>query len=431
MISYDYSNDTFTLTYDSENRLIEVKKNSVSMATFVYDGDGNRVKSTVNGTVTTFVGGYYEVTGSQVTKYYFAGSQRIAMRKYTIPQPMTVEYFLGDHLGSTSITTDNTGAKVSEMRYKPWGETRYTWTAALSTTPAYALTKYTFTGQYSYTGDFGLMFYNARWYDSLTGRFVQADSIVPGGIQGLDRYSYVFNNPLSYVDPSGHCGIKYNDRGQPTVGDLDCTAKDIDKWSIEYRQQWFDLLTEKYGGWFNNIEGILQAFNDTNTQMGGTWASVTDAGILETIQNGIATTDYGVSLDSFGEQGSLRRDASEKWAAFFSSYGKESDATLKTLWGDAEVAGTTYGRDLAETGLGLSPSESEENFLRIGDAYRSVMGITYGGELLGLDIGYLGCGAGCAMTGWQVGGWATDPRSQVPGLGQAPVYWMAIIVLGQ
>jgi hypothetical protein len=28
------------------------------------------------------------------------------MRKYTIPQSMTVESFLGDHLGSTSLTTD-------------------------------------------------------------------------------------------------------------------------------------------------------------------------------------------------------------------------------------------------------------------------------------------------------------------------------------
>ncbi|HNN14489.1 MAG TPA: hypothetical protein PKL78_13080 [Anaerolineales bacterium] len=32
---------------------------------------------------------------------------------------MSVEYFLGDHLGSTSITTDTAGAKISEMRYKP------------------------------------------------------------------------------------------------------------------------------------------------------------------------------------------------------------------------------------------------------------------------------------------------------------------------
>jgi len=189
--------------------------------------DSNRVKSTINGTVTTFVGNWYEVTGSQVTKYYFAGSQRVAMRKYTIPQPMTVEYFLGDQLGSTSVTTDNTGAKVSEMRYKPWGEVRSWWTAGLATTPAYMLPNYTFTGQYSYMDDpstnsvtegFGLMFYNARWYDPSLGRFVQADTIIPGGVQGYDRYAYANNDPMLYTDPSGHdpCdedGNCYNSQG--------------------------------------------------------------------------------------------------------------------------------------------------------------------------------------------------------------------------
>ncbi|HCK66017.1 MAG TPA: hypothetical protein DHW49_07105, partial [Anaerolineae bacterium] len=50
-------------------------------------------------------------------------------------------------------------------------------------------TDYTFTGQFSYTNDFGLMFYNARWYDPSLGRFAQADTIVPSGVQGLDRYA--------------------------------------------------------------------------------------------------------------------------------------------------------------------------------------------------------------------------------------------------
>jgi len=60
---------------------------------------------------------------------------------------------LSDQLGSTSLTTDNTGAKVSEMRYKPWGEVRYSWTATQSTTPSYKLSSYTFTGQFSYIDD--------------------------------------------------------------------------------------------------------------------------------------------------------------------------------------------------------------------------------------------------------------------------------------
>lgn len=40
--------------------------------------------------------------------------------------------------------------------------------------------------------------------DSSLGRFTQADSIIPAGVQGLDRYAYVSNNSLRYTDPSGH-----------------------------------------------------------------------------------------------------------------------------------------------------------------------------------------------------------------------------------
>ncbi|HNE04386.1 MAG TPA: RHS repeat-associated core domain-containing protein [Anaerolineales bacterium] len=117
-------------------------------------------------------------------------------------------------MGFTSITTDTAGVKVSEMRYKPWGEVRYTWkNSDPAVIPsAYALTRYTYTSQYSYMDDpstsategFGLMFYNARWYDPALGRMAQADSVVPAGVQGYDRYAYNFNNPIKYTDPSGH-----------------------------------------------------------------------------------------------------------------------------------------------------------------------------------------------------------------------------------
>jgi RHS repeat-associated protein len=157
----------------------------------------------INGETVLFVGGYFEQKGNEVTKYYPGG----AMRKYVIPQNMTVNYLLGDQLGSTSLVTDAGGSLLVETRYKPWGEVR--WTTQNATLP----TRYTFTGQYSYVSDdatdlgaagFGLMFYNARWYDSTTGRFAQADTVVSGGVQGLDRYAYVGNNPVRYTDPSGH-----------------------------------------------------------------------------------------------------------------------------------------------------------------------------------------------------------------------------------
>jgi hypothetical protein len=54
------------------------------------------------------------------------------------------------------------------------------------------------------------MFYQSRFYDPALGRFTQADTIIPGGAQGLDRYAAMDNNPVRYNDPSGHdteCGL--------------------------------------------------------------------------------------------------------------------------------------------------------------------------------------------------------------------------------
>ncbi len=147
---------------------------------------------------TVFVGGHYEVTDGAVTKYYMAGSQRIAMR-----QNGTLYWLLSDHLGSTSVVANTNGALHSQQMYTPWGVTRYTSVTALPT-------KYQYTGQYSYatssSADFGLMFYNARWYDPYITQFSQPDTLVPDQYNTLDwnRYQYARYNPLRYNDPSGH-----------------------------------------------------------------------------------------------------------------------------------------------------------------------------------------------------------------------------------
>jgi len=191
-------------------------------------------------------------------KYYYVGGQRVAMRKGS----STLYFLLGDHLGSTAITVNGT-AESGELRYYPWGETRY----SSGTTP----TDRQFTGQINDV-EIGLYFYQARYYDGALGRFIQADSIVPGAASGsgggaatlgydsntrltpltvhlgelvaqvneenrevsqfgpffqwdsqtrqkhnvpmgpanpqaLNRYAYCLSNPLRYVDPTGHSVI--------------------------------------------------------------------------------------------------------------------------------------------------------------------------------------------------------------------------------
>ncbi len=131
----------------------------------------------------------------KVRKYYNFNGQRLAMR-----EGQKVYYLHGDHLGSTSLTTDSTGGIISEARYLPYGQVR--WSNGTS------VTDFGFTSQRN-EASFGLLDYNARYYSAVLGRFVSPDTIVPDPLSsgGFNRYRYTRNNPLRYTDPSGHCEI--------------------------------------------------------------------------------------------------------------------------------------------------------------------------------------------------------------------------------
>ncbi len=260
------------------------------------------MKSIIGSETIYFVGGYYEKKNSEITKYYFAGASRVAMRKTIVPQTDTLTYLFGDHLGSTSFAMDASTGSIVETRYKPWGEVRYT--SQDMTLP----TRYTFTGQYSHMDDsatdlgaagFGLMFYNARWYDPLTGRFAQADTVVPGGMQGLDRYAYVNNSPLNYVDPSGHftvdaiksyissqCAAEH-DMG--TIGYSSCYSQMLYSWQAD-GEWWNMLLAAKNGDvLFGTCSNYLGNCSWTATFEGG------EGGSLTGISVNVGTSSSGVT----------------------------------------------------------------------------------------------------------------------------------------
>ena len=76
----------------------------------------------------------------------------------------TVYYLLGDHLGSTAKTYNASTGATTELRYHPWGGTRFT----SGTTP----TTRRYTGQIEDaaiglypSATSGQVFYNARYYD--------------------------------------------------------------------------------------------------------------------------------------------------------------------------------------------------------------------------------------------------------------------------
>jgi RHS repeat-associated protein len=87
------------------------------------------------------------------------------------------------------------GGETRTQSYKPWGELR----GSGNSLP----TDRTYTGQRA-EFEIGLYFYQSRFYDANLGRFISADTIIPSGVQGPDRYAAMRNNPVKYIDPSGH-----------------------------------------------------------------------------------------------------------------------------------------------------------------------------------------------------------------------------------
>ena len=172
---------TFTWGYDD-------RPTSINGIPMVYDYQGKRVKKGL----TRYAGDLYECTGAACTMYIFANGKRIARKAGA-----SINYYHGDHLGSSSVVTGDSMAKVEEISYYPYGQTR---------TDAGAVNvRHKYTDQ-EWDSETGLYYYKARYYNPLVGRFISADTVVtdPFDPQNLNRYSYVINNPIRYADPTGH-----------------------------------------------------------------------------------------------------------------------------------------------------------------------------------------------------------------------------------
>ncbi|MCP3925712.1 MAG: RHS repeat-associated core domain-containing protein [Desulfobacterales bacterium] len=102
-----------------------------------------------------------------------------------------------------TITT-NRGNIVERMSYEAFGQRREgNWQSAGNVVPTFTNRGYT---GHEHIEEMGFIHMNGRVYDPEIGRFLSADPVIqdPYNTQSYNRYSYCFNNPLSYTDPSGH-----------------------------------------------------------------------------------------------------------------------------------------------------------------------------------------------------------------------------------
>jgi RHS repeat-associated protein len=132
------------------------------------------------------------------------------------------EVMLKDHLGSTHVIVNSNGTNPQYQRFDVWGMradavTGSTQSIAQSyatnnpNDPSKTGTRKGFTGHEMVDGA-GIVHMQGRIYDPKLGRFLQADPVIqdPLNAQNYNRYTYVYNNPLSLTDPSGYRSLSAN-----------------------------------------------------------------------------------------------------------------------------------------------------------------------------------------------------------------------------
>jgi RHS repeat-associated protein len=191
-----------TFEYDAENKLVRVIKNGRTV-NYRYDGLGRRIEKEVVdvGTTTT----RYIYDNEDILLELNASNNIVA--RYThgpgIDEPLIMEknnqsfFYHIDGLGSISEITNHIGNVTQRYTYSSFGKIE-------------SELDLTFVQPYAYTSrehdpETGMYHYRARTYDSSNGRFLQQDPLWGSALMpnSQNRYPYVANSPLNFVDPSG------------------------------------------------------------------------------------------------------------------------------------------------------------------------------------------------------------------------------------
>jgi RHS repeat-associated protein len=202
-------------TWDYENRLVKVEKLKGAekrTVSFSYDPSGRRIgkQMTVvkDGVTKTSSWNYVYDNDNIALEAYTDETGAVTKTFYThgagVDEHLALErngqfyYYHADGLGSMVVITDSSKAVVQAYEFDSFGMVK------LSTG---------FRNSYTYTGrewdkETGLYYYRARYYDPMEGRFISKDPI--GFKGGVNEYSYVKNDPINGIDPTGLIKIHGN-----------------------------------------------------------------------------------------------------------------------------------------------------------------------------------------------------------------------------
>ncbi|RIE03934.1 polymorphic toxin-type HINT domain-containing protein [Cohnella faecalis] len=198
-----------TYNFDKWNRLTSVQSGATT-TNIQYGLDGLRIKKTTGSDATRY---HYNAAGEVIAEsnaantvkaQYVRGPDRILAKLDKTTQTEKRYYYLYNGHGDVVQIVDTAGVVKNSYKYDEWGN--------IDTQSETVDNMFKYAGE-MYDKETGLYYLRARYYDPSIGRFISKDSY-EGDLANpltLNLYTYVYNNPMMYLDPSGNIGWRQID----------------------------------------------------------------------------------------------------------------------------------------------------------------------------------------------------------------------------
>ena len=210
--------------YDAFNRNTKVETFNGNIQINHYDAEGLRHEMEENGRLVSFIFRGTEVVTEETKEDRIRYIRTNELLASDAESARTYYHYASDEIGNiTHVVEDN--HVLNHYEYDVWGN--------LTVCEETVENRFKYNGQ-QFDPISQQYYLRARYYNPVIGRFTQEDTYRG---DGLNLYAYCRNNPVFYIDPSGHMCEKGVDRVTGEINTRTATKDDVKNLSSHIREK--------------------------------------------------------------------------------------------------------------------------------------------------------------------------------------------------